>query len=71
MKYAFNNKQPSRGVLIKRCSKNMQEIHRRTPLPKCDFNKVGLQLFCNFIEVTFRTLFSKNISGGLLLFNDS
>ena len=27
-------KQPSVGVLIKRCSKNMQQIYRRTPMPK-------------------------------------
>ena len=38
-------KQPSRGVLSKRCSENMQQIYRRTPMPKCDFNKVGLQLY--------------------------
>ena len=28
-------KQPSRGVLKKRCSENMQLIYRRTPMPKC------------------------------------
>ena len=38
-------KQPSRGVLKKRCSKNMRQIYRRTPMPKCDFNKVALQLY--------------------------
>ena len=37
-------KQPLRGVLEKRCSKNMQQIYRRTPMPKRDFNKVALQL---------------------------
>ena len=26
----------------KRCSENMQQIYRRTLLPKCDFNKVAL-----------------------------
>ena len=31
-------KQPSRDVLRKRCSENMQQIYRRTPMPKCDFN---------------------------------
>ena len=31
-------KQPSRGVLRKRCFQNMQQIYRRTPMPKCDFN---------------------------------
>ena len=38
-------KQPSIGVLIKRCSENMQEIYRRTNMLKCDFNKVALQLY--------------------------
>ena len=33
------------GVLRKRCSKNMQQIYRRTPIPKCDFNKVAKQLY--------------------------
>ena len=34
-------KQPFTGVLIKRCSENMQQIYRKTPMPKCEFNKVG------------------------------
>ena len=38
-------KQPSRGVLKKRCSENMQQIFRRTPMSKCDFNKVAKQLY--------------------------
>ena len=37
------HKQPSRGVLKKRCSENMQQIYRRTPMPKYDFNKVAKQ----------------------------
>ena len=69
-------KQPPRGVPRKRCSKNMQQIYRRTPTPKCDFNKVA----CNFIEITLRRgcspvnllhiftkPFSSNTSGWLLL----
>ena len=32
----MGQKQPFRGVLRKRCSENMQQIHRRTPMPKCD-----------------------------------
>ena len=63
-------KQSSRGALIKKCSQNMQQIYRKTPMPKCDFNKVR-----NFIEITlrrgcfpvnflhiFRTRFPKNTS---------
>ena len=37
-------KQPSIAILRKRCSKNMQQIYRRTPRPKCDFNNIALQL---------------------------
>ena len=37
--------QPSRGVIRKRCSKNMQQIYRRTPMLMCDFNKLALQLY--------------------------
>ena len=38
-------KQPPRDVLKKRCSENMQQIYRRTPMPKCDFNKVEIGLW--------------------------
>ena len=38
-------KQPPRGVVSKRCSENMQQIYRRTPMPKRDFNKVALELY--------------------------
>ena len=68
--------QPPRGVLKKSCSENMQQIYRKTPLLKCDFNKVAL----HFIEIVlqhgyfpvnllhiFRTPFLKNTSGLLLL----
>ena len=54
----------------------MQQIYRRTPMSKCDFNKVA----SNFIEITrwhrcspvnmlyiFRTSFHKNTFRGLLL----
>ena len=70
-------KQPPRCVLSKGYSENMQQIYRRTPIPKCNFNKVA---FSNFIEITlqdgcstanllhvFRTSFSKNTSGWLVL----
>ena len=40
-----SQKQPSRGALIKIGSENMQQIYRRTPMPKCDFNKVPKQLY--------------------------
>ena len=41
--------QPSRVVFKKRCSENMQQIYRRIPIPKCDFNKVASQLYWNRI----------------------
>ena len=42
MTSAWNDqKQTSRGVHWKMYSKNMQQIYRRTPMPKCNFNKVA------------------------------
>ena len=38
-------KQPYRGDLRKWCSENMQQIYRKTPVPKCDFNKVAKKLY--------------------------
>ena len=29
----------------KKCSENMQQIYRRTPMPISDFNKVALELY--------------------------
>ena len=43
----ISHKQPSRGVLRKRCSENKQQIYRRTPMSKCDSNRVALHLFDN------------------------
>ena len=71
-KNIYLQKQPSRGVLKKKCSENMQQIYRRTPMPKCDFSKVAeitrwhgcspvnLQYF-------FRTSLPRNSSVWLLL----
>ena len=41
----YKQRHPPRGVLSKRCSDNMQQIYRRTPIPKCDLNKVAMQLY--------------------------
>ena len=38
-------KHPPRGVLSKSFAENMQQIYRRTSVPKCDFNKVAKQLY--------------------------
>ena len=78
-------KQPSRGAPRERCSESIQpayvptqgekkkKIYGRTPMPKCDFNKVALQLTLrygctpvNLVHI-FRTPFPTNTSGGLFL----
>ena len=51
-KTVFRSSRPQ-VFLRKVVLKNTQQIYRRTPIPKCDFNKVALQL--------------KNTSGRLLL----
>ena len=54
-------KQPSRGALKKKCSENTQQIYGRTDMPKCDFNKVALQIYC------FATLLKPHFGMGVLL----
>ena len=59
-------KQLLRGVLRKRCSENIQPIYRRIPMPKCDFNKVDLQLYWNHTLVwvfpcEFCSIFLENL----------
>ena len=45
--YMFLQKQPSGALPWKRCCENMQQICRRTPTPKWDFNKLAKQLYWN------------------------
>ena len=63
--------QPSRGVLRKRCSENIQQIYRRTTMPKCAvqryWNRTSTWLFSCKFAAYFRTLFPRNTSGWLLL----
>ena len=40
----YLKKQPPGDVLEKKCSENMQQLYRRSPMPKCDFNKVAKQI---------------------------
>ena len=40
-----DKKQPPRGFPRKRCFENIQQIYRRSPMLKCDFNKVALQRY--------------------------
>ena len=60
VRWPEQQKQLSRSVLRKRCSENMQQIYRRTPMPKCDlrtprpkcdFTKVAKQLYWNHTSV--------------------
>ena len=65
-------KQPFWRVLRKRCSENMLQISRRTPMLKfkqSNFIEITLQHGCfpvNLLHI-FRTPFLKDTSGGLLL----
>ena len=43
--FLYFQKQPTGGVFKKRCSENMLQIYRRTPMPMRDFNKAALQLY--------------------------
>ena len=65
-------KQPRRGVPRKKCFDNMQQIYRRTTMPKCNFNKVAkitLWYRCSPVNLLhiFRTPCLKNTSGCLFL----
>ena len=59
-----NQKKPSRGVLKKRSSENMQ---------LCNFIKITLRHECSLLNLLniFRTPFPNNNSGGLLLVNEN
>ena len=71
--WLHNQKVPSGGVLGKRYFENMQQIYRRIPMPKYDFNKVANRPRhgCSPVNLlhVFRTPFPKNTSEGLLLKN--
>ena len=50
--------QPPRDVPMKRCSRNMLRIYRRTPMPKCDIEitlRYGCSpvIYCIFSEHLF------------------
>ena len=71
-----DQKQPSIDALRQRSFKNMQQVYKRTFMPKCDFNKVVLQLYWNHtwarvssckLAAFFQNSFTKNTSGWVLL----
>ena len=63
-----SQKQLCRGVLTKTCSENMQQICRKTPMPKCDshFTLRHVYSHVSLLRI-FRASFPKNNSGRLLL----
>ena len=67
----YRQKQPPRCVLRKKCSDNMQQIYRRTPM-LCNFIEITLWHGCSPVNLLhiFRTPFPKNTSGWLLLYRD-
>ena len=58
----FIQKQPSINGLIKRCCEKYEANYRKTPMPKCDFNKVSKanNLHCTYVLIMSYTLFRMN-----------
>ena len=59
-------KRSSSGVVKKRCSENKQQIYKRAPMAKCDFDKVTKQLYWNHTSAwvfscTFSCIFSEHL----------
>ena len=75
-KLSYCMRQPSVGVFINTCFENMQQIYRRKPMPKRNFNKVANQVYwnnpsawvfsCKF-AVCFQNTFIQEHLWGLLL----
>ena len=63
-----NRKLSPRGVPSISCSENIQQIYRRIPMPKCDFNKKKKSYPVNLLHI-FKTPFPKNTGGRVLLHN--
>ena len=59
-------KQPSRGVLLKRCSENMLQIYRRTVAKQLYWNHLSAWVFFCKFATYFQSTCSKNTSDGLL-----
>ena len=64
-----SQKQPSRGVPRKRCPEDMQQIYRRTPMPKCLIIEITLRHGCSPVNLLhiLRIPFPRNTSRWLLL----
>ena len=64
--------QSSKGVFRKRCPENMQQIYRRTPMSKCNFNnatlcKALISIMKLYWNLTLTCSFYKNTSEGSFL----
>ena len=71
-----SQKQPSRGVLRKRCSENMQQIYRGTSMPNVFllakqfyWNHTSTWVFSCKFPAYFQNTFTKTTSGRLLLYS--
>ena len=77
--WIYFQKQPSRGVLKKRSTENMQQIYRRTFMLKRDFNnfatllKLLIRHGCSPVNLLhfFRTPFYKSIHGEVFLHSET
>ena len=71
-------KQPPRGIVIKRCSENTQQIYRRTPirsvisvkLPKCDFNPEHLWMAASD-NISFECIFFEKKNSLIPIFSNN
>ena len=70
----YVQKQPPRAAPRKRCSENIQQIYRRTPVPEFGLNnnfiEIALRHGCSPVNLPhiFSTPFSRNTSGWQLLY---
>ena len=64
MALTIKQKHLSRDVPRKKFSKNMQQIYRRTPMPKSDFNKVAKQYWNHTLAYFSEHLFLRTPLGG-------
>ena len=68
----YIQKQPSRGVLIKRCSENMHQIYKTHAEVRFQItclaysNHISTWVFSFKFAAYFQTPFPKNTSGGIL-----
>ena len=57
----IQQKQPSSGILRKRFAETMQQIYRRTPISKCEFNKLHFRMGALMYVKFAACIFSEHI----------